>query len=156
MARSITHSLLDRLIDDEPEQAIEPAESDAQALARYKAGLRRDLEALLNSKRPDLDAFELYPEVEQTVTGFGIADISTEDLATLGARDRVRRMVAQAIRTHETRLTDVDVEIDDGPTSTGIRLRISAQLTLTRGKDAVVYEASVRPGDRAIAVSLSG
>lgn len=156
MARGITHSLLDRLIDDEPERAIEPAESDTQALERYKIGLRRDLEALLNAKRPDLLAFETYPEIEQTVAGFGIADISTEDLATTGARDRVRRMVAQAIRTHETRLTEVDVDIDEGPTSTGIRLRISAQLTLTRGRDTVVYEANVRPGDRAIAVSLTG
>lgn len=156
MARGITHSLLDRLIDDEPERAIEPAESDAQALERYKVGLRRDLEALLNAKRPDLPGFQLYPEVGETVIGFGIADISTEDLATSGARDRVRRMVAQAIRIHESRLTDIDVEIDDGPTSTGIRLRISAQLSLTRGKDTVVYEAAVRPGDRAIAVSLTG
>jgi type VI secretion system protein ImpF len=156
MARTITHSLLDRLIDEDPDQAIEPAQTDAQALEHYKAGLRRDLEALLNSKRADVPAVERYEGLDRSVVAFGIADISTEDLATQGARDRVRRMVAQAIRVHETRLTQVDVEIDDGPSSSGIRLRISAQLSLTKGRDSVVYEAKVRPGDRAIAVSLTG
>lgn len=154
MSKTITHSLLDRLIDNEPDQAVEAAETDAQALQRYKIGLRSDLEALLNAKRPDLEAFDRYPALDQTIIGFGLHDISTEDLSTVGARERVRRMVAQAVMAHESRLSQVEVDIDEGPTSSGIRLRISAQLTLTRNRDVVVYEAKVNPGDRVIQVDL--
>lgn len=155
MAASITHSLLDRLINDEPNPLVELGESDEAALERYKISLRRDLESLLNSKRPLLEGLEIHPELGRSVIGYGIRDISTEDFSVPGARDRTRRMIAQAIREHETRLTDIDVEVDDAPTSRGIRLRISATLTLTRSNDTVVYEASVKPGDRTIAVSLS-
>ena len=156
MARAITHSLLDRLVDQEPEQSIEPPESDEKALARYKVSLRRDLESLLNAKRPDLAAFERYPELDSTIIGYGVHDISTDDFSTQGGRDRARRMIAQVIRNHESRLTEVEVDVDNGPTSTGMRLRITAVLTLTRNRDAVVYEANVLPGDRTITVALSG
>lgn len=153
---TILHSLVDRLIDKEPEAAIEPIEDDETALAHYKISLRRDLEALLNGKRPDLPALDRHTELESTIIAFGLRDISTEDFSAQGARDRVRRMVAQAIRAHETRLTRVEVEIDDRLTSSGVRLRVSAQLTLRRARDEVVYEALVRPGDRTISVELGG
>ncbi len=152
---TIILSLLDRLIDHDPEQAIEPVESDETALARYKISLRRDLESLLNSKRPDLAGLDRHPVLEGTIAGYGLHDISTEDFSSSGARDRVRRMVAAAIRLHETRLSHVQVEIEDRLTSIGVRMRVSAQLNLTRNRETVVYEASVRPGDRTIAVNLS-
>lgn len=151
---SIIHSLLDRLIDSNPETAIEPVEDDETALAHYKISLRRDLESLLNAKRPDLGGLDRAPDLESTIIGFGLRDISTEDFSAQGARDRVRRMVAQAIRQHETRLTRIEVEIDDRLTANGVRLRVSAQLTLSRARDDVVYEAVVRPGDRTISVSI--
>lgn len=155
MAR-FTHSLLDRLIDDAPEHAIEPAESEEAALARYKYSLRRDLEALLNAKRPLLAAIDADEALGRTIVGYGIRDMSTDDFSTATTRERARRMVAQCIREHEPRLTDVDVESDTAPTSRGIRFRITATLKLTRNRDTVVYDANVRPTDRAIAVELSG
>ena len=151
---SIIHSLLDRLVDANPEDAIESFEDDEAALERYKIALRRDLESLLNAKRPDLTGLDRNPDLEGTIIGFGLRDISTEDFSTAGARDRVRRMVTQAIRAHESRLSHVEVEIDDRLTSSGVRFRVSAQLNLSRARDAVVYEAFVRPGDRVITVSM--
>lgn len=151
----ITQSLIDRLIDDEPDRAVEMAESDERALARCKLGLRRDLEGLLNSKRPLLAAVEAQEGMDKTVVAFGLKDISTEDFSAAGARDRVRRMVAQCIRDHEPRLSNIEVEVDDGPTSRGIRFRITAVLTVARASESVIYDASVRPSDRAIAIELS-
>lgn len=154
MVKTITQSLLDRLIDDNPEQAIDPAESEEEALFHYKAGLRRDLEALLNGKRPQIAALDRNPLLARSMVGFGLHDISTEDFSAAGARDRIRRMMAQCIREHEPRLSDVEVEMDEGATSEGVRFRIVAVLKLTRDRDMVVYDASVRPSDRAIAVAL--
>ncbi|WP_213982296.1 type VI secretion system baseplate subunit TssE [Sphingomonas sp. dw_22] len=155
MAAGITQSLIDRLIDDEPDRAIEMAESEERAMARCKLGLRRDLEALLNSKRPLLASVEEQDGMDKTVVAFGLRDISTEDFSAAGARDRVRRMVAQCIRDHEPRLSSIEVEVDDGPTSRGIRFRITAVLTVARASESVIYDASVRPSDRAIAIELS-
>lgn len=154
MARTFTHSLLDRLIDEEPERAVEPAESEEVALERYKYALRRDLEALLNAKRPLIDMIDADDMLGKSIIGFGIRDMSTDDFSTSAARERARRTVAQCIREHETRLTDVDVEADTAPTSRGIRFRITATLKLSRNRDTIVFDAKVRPTDRAIAVEL--
>lgn len=156
MARTLVHSLLDRLIDDDPDHAIEQAQTEDAALAQYKLGLRRDLEGLLNSKRPLLAAVQQDDQLPRTILAFGLPDISTEDFSASGARDRIRRMVVDCIREHEPRLSNVEVEVDDAPTSRGIRFRITAVLTLTRMRETVVYDANVRPNDRAIAVELTG
>ncbi|TFI57606.1 type VI secretion system baseplate subunit TssE [Sphingomonas parva] len=155
MRNGLTQSLLDRLIDDEPDLSFDASESDERAVERLKNGLRRDLEALLNSKRPLLARIDGEPDLERTIVGFGLKDISTEDFSAAGVRDRIRRMVAQCIREHEPRLSSVEVEADDAPTSRGIRFRITAVLTLSPARETVTYDASVRPSDRAISIDLT-
>lgn len=156
MARIITQSLIDRLIDDDPQGSADAHESEEDAVARYKVALRRDLESLLNTRRPWLPVVGRYPGLDRTMIGYGIPDLSTEDMSVPAVRERVRRTIAQVIREHEPRLSEIDIEMDDGPTSRGMRLRISAVLNITQSEETVVYEASVRPGDRTIEVALSG
>lgn len=156
MARIIVQSLLDRLIDDDPHGGSLAHETERDAVIRYKVALRRDLENLLNTKRPWLPAADRYPGLERTIIGYGIPDLSTEDISIPAVRDRTRRIIAQVIREHEPRLTDIEIDMDEGPTSRGIRLRISAVLRIAQDEETVIYEACVRPGDRTIEVSLSG
>jgi len=48
---TITLSVLDRLIDREPELSQEPGLSRAQSVRILRAAVRRDLESLLNTRR---------------------------------------------------------------------------------------------------------
>lgn len=155
MARMIVQSLIDRLIDDDPHSASDAHESEEQAIERYKVALRRDLENLLNTKRPWLPTTARFEGLERTVIGYGIPDLSTEDMSVPLVRDRVRRVIAQVIREHEPRLSEIEIEMDEGPTSRGMRLRIAAVLNVVQSEEQVVYEASVRPGDRTIEVALA-
>jgi type VI secretion system protein ImpF len=148
-------SLVDRLIDEAPDETHEPHLSDEQALTRYKLGLRRDLEGLLNSHRVFLPWIE-REGVGGTVIGFGLPDLSTEDFGTPAVRERIRRMIADCIRTFEPRLSHVEVEVGGAPTSRGVSFRITATLNLDRLEEEVTYDANVRPSDRAIAVELNG
>ena len=156
MARIITQSLIDRLIDDDPEGSADVHETEEAAVARYKVALRRDLESLLNTKRPWLPVTDRYPGMDRTIVGYGIPDLSTEDMSVAAVRERVRRTIAQVIREHEPRLSGIDIEMDEGPTSKGMRLRISAVLNIMQAEETVVYEAAVHPGDRTIEVALTG
>lgn len=156
MARIITQSLVDRLIDDDPQGSADAHQTEEEAVAHYKIALRRDLESLLNTKRPWLPAVDRYPGLDRTILGYGIPDLSTEDMSVPAVRERTRRVIASVIREHEPRLSDIDIEMDEGPTSRGMRLRISAVLNIMQGEETVVYEASVRPGDRTIEVNLAG
>ncbi len=155
MTGSVPLSLFDRLIDDAPDTQHEAIESDERRFERFKLGLRRDLEGLLNAKQPYV-RWGTEPGLTETITGFGLVDISTEDFGTPAVRDRIKRLIATTIRTHETRLHGVDVEVDGAPTSTGIRFRISGVIRLADAAEAVIYDARLRPSDRVIAVDLAG
>ena len=149
-------SSLDRLLDDAPDDAHEMADDEDTAFRRLKQGLRRDLEGLLNGRRPYSTWLGRTPELADSVLGFGLPDLSTEDFGAPAVRERIRRMIATCIRTYETRLSRVEVELDGGgPTSTGIRFRISASMRVDMIDEQVVYDARLRPTDRAIAVSLA-
>jgi type VI secretion system protein ImpF len=148
-------SLFDRLIDNAPDETDDPAISDDAAFEQLKLGLRRDLEGLLNGKRPHAAWLARNPELDATVIGFGLPDLSTEDFGTASARERIRRMIATCIRTHEPRLDRVEVDVDGAPTSTGVRFRISAVLRIQQFEEQVTYDARLRPSDRAIAVNLA-
>jgi type VI secretion system protein ImpF len=149
-------SALDRLLDDAPDDATEDADDQEAAFHRLKQGLRRDLEGLLNGRRPYSPWLTRTPELGGSVLGFGLPDLSTEDFGTPAVRERIRRMIATCIRTYETRLTRVEVELDaGGPTSTGIRFRITAAMRVDDVEEPVIYDARLRPTDRAIAVTLA-
>jgi type VI secretion system protein ImpF len=154
MGGTMPLSLFDRLIDDAPDELQEPAEDEESAFSRLKLGLRRDLEGLLNGKRPFSGWLAASPEAADTVIGFGLPDLSTEDFGTAAARERIRRMIATCIRTYEPRLARIEVEVDGAPTSTGVRFRINAVLRVAEYEEAVIYDARLRPSDRAIAVNL--
>ena len=60
---TVTQSLLDRLIDREPENRADPPISRAQSVRLLKASLRRDMEWLLNSRRIAEPAPEGFAEI---------------------------------------------------------------------------------------------
>jgi type VI secretion system protein ImpF len=155
MTGRVPLSFLDRLIDDAPDTAHEAIESNDARFDRIKLGMRRDLEGLLNSKQP-YAAWGRDDALGRTITGFGLPDISTEDFGTAAVRERIKRLIAVTIRTHETRLHGVEVDVDGAPTSAGVRFRISGVIQLSDAAEAVVYDARLRPSDRVIAVDLAG
>ena len=156
MAASLPLSLFERLLDEAPGQALDQQESEEATFTRFKLGLRRDLEGLLNGKRPHADWLTRAPDVADTVIGFGLPDLSTEDFGTPAVRERIRRLIATCIRTFEPRLSRIEVEADgSGPTSAGLRFRISAVARIAAVEEPVVYDARLLPTDRVIAVKLA-
>lgn len=152
----IVQSLLDRLIDLEPEQMVEAATSEEEMLEEYKINLLRDLEHLLNSTQPIFVSHGRHDDLIGNIIGYGLPDMATEDFSSQSVRDRLRRVVADTIRRHEPRLEDISVQADDAPTSQGIRFRIMAVLKIDRSEEVVVYDATVRPSDKSIALDLNG
>ena len=59
----VRQSLLDRLIDDEPDKIAETGLSPAESIAALRRNVRRDLEALLNTRRRWRSWPESYSEL---------------------------------------------------------------------------------------------
>ena len=107
--QTVTLSVLDRLIDNAPAAAVEPASTRAQSVRQLKAALRRDLEWLLNTRRTPTPAGSEYSELEQSLYNFGLPDITS--LSWDSSRDRLRltRMIEQTLATFEPRISRVKV-----------------------------------------------
>lgn len=107
-------SLLDRLLDDAPDEMVDPPFSGGD-VAATQAALARDLEALLNTRVRDDPRFDEFPLASRSILTFGIPDLSglsllnADDCETL--RDRVRRTIVR----HEPRLAQVRVTLDAMP-----------------------------------------
>ncbi len=109
--RTVQSSVLDRLIDTEPDRASDPAAAWAESVRQLKRALRRDLEWLLNTRRIVEPAPDTLTEVRRSLYHYGLPDITALSAASLEARERLRRQVQDAITQFEPRLANVRVTV---------------------------------------------
>lgn len=150
-------SVLDRLIDERPDLSSEPAKQQHQVLEELCRSVRRDLENLLNTRwRAEGWPAELT-ELKQSLVGYGIPDISGEDLGSPSRRQRFLREIEQVIRRFEPRFQRVSVlavENADAIDRT-LRFRIDAVLHAFPVPHPIVFDSSLEPASRTFRVEDS-
>jgi type VI secretion system protein ImpF len=144
---TITNSILDRLIDLEPGSEVENPPSRAQSVRQLKSAVRRDLEWLLNTRRtPEIPEDRLELEtVKQSLYVYGIPDLSSLTMANSADRNLLKRVVTDAIKIFENRLSQIRVDLVD-PSSTnssGVRLRIDAMLRMDPVPEPISFDTVI-------------
>jgi type VI secretion system protein ImpF len=138
-------SLLDRLIDQVPDQPQDPPLSHAEAMEMLRRSTRRDLQALLNTRRRWRSWPDAFSELDRSVLGYGIPDFSTGALADAGLRARLCAEIEQTIRRFEPRFAAVTVT--EMPRQDALdmrlRLRIEALLHAEPAPEPVAFEGIV-------------
>src|SRR5208282_3767103 len=107
----VTLSVLDRLVDQEPERKLEPPLSRAQSLRDLRAALRRDLEWLFNTRSTIEEPPDSLRETERSVYNYGIHDTSSLYLRSPKDQDFLAKSIKAAINFFEPRLLSVKVTI---------------------------------------------
>lgn len=150
-------SILDRLIDLEPRVSTEPHDRASRHLAEIKQALRRDLEWLLNTKRPPLAALNRPGPLAESTLGYGVPDISALSLANLHDRDRLRRMLQDAVARFEPRLTGVTVTLVEGRRDErSLHFRIDGLLDVEPHPEVVSFDSAIHLHTKAIEVEGGG
>ncbi len=141
----IQPSVLDRLLDDEPERSRQP-EAMLYELAQFKRSLARDLEALLNTRTMPLDdLFDAYPLASSSMLRFGIPDLSGISLLNPDDRELLREQLRRAIETHEPRLSRVRVNLDaPREMERHLRFRVDAVLKVHPHRPPVTFDATLQ------------
>lgn len=107
--RTLLPSLLDRLIDLEPENRKEAPTARAQSMRELKDSVRRDLEWLLNTRQtPEMPA-ATADQLWRSVYCYGLPDITGVALNTAERQDELVRSVERAIAIYEPRLMNAVV-----------------------------------------------
>lgn len=142
---TITVSVLDRLIDMEPENKAESLLSRTQSLRLVRAAVRRDLEWLLNSRRIADPPNENLKEVNKSAYVYGLPDLSSLTMATAADRNRLMRQILSTINLFEPRLSNVRlvmIETED-PGKKDVRLRIEAMLRLDPVPEPISFDSII-------------
>ena len=103
--------LLDRLFDDEPRRRSESREEKVISVKRFREGVKRDIEWLLNSKSRfyDLDDAK-FSDVKKSVLNYGIRDFTGLSSENLNLR-QLERIIRNALIQYEPRLIAEELRI---------------------------------------------
>ncbi len=142
---TITISVLDRLIDLEPDNRMENPLSRTQSVRVLKNAVRRDLEWLLNSRRIVDAPDEALKEVNRSTYVYGLPDLSALTMASTGDRSRLTRQILAAINQFEPRLTNVRLVMVETPDASkkDVRLRIEAMLRMDPVPEPISFDTVI-------------
>jgi type VI secretion system protein ImpF len=140
-------SVLDRLIDERPDESREAPKSRNQVMREVKLSLQRDLENLLNTRRRATGWPADLTELELSLASYGIPDIAGADLGSSENREQFARTVAETIRRFEPRFQQVNVSMlqNADPMERTLRFRIDALLRAEPAPEPVVFDSSMQP-----------
>lgn len=139
----VTQSVLERLIDREPDTKLEPAPTRSQSVRLLKASVRRDLEWLLNTRQNPDAVQDEYPELSKSLYNYGLPDFTAMSFDNAKDRARLLRHLEATIRIFEPRLASprvVAVQSDDGRSSRIIRFQIEGLLKMDPAPEQVTFD----------------
>lgn len=137
-------SVLDRLIDNDPQVSRETPQSRGQVLREMKQAVRRDLENLLNTRWRCKDFPPHLSELDVSLVNYGIPDFTGMNLGSVQDREKYRRLLEATIRKYEPRFRKVQVQlVDSDAIDRTLHFRIDAILYADAAP--VVFDTSLEP-----------
>lgn len=152
--KNLRPSILDRLIDNEPHIQVESEMSRHQKIKQLRNSVRRDLEALLNSRFRLLEPPEEFTELQNSLLNYGLPDLATINITDLDKKREFTRNLEKVLRTYEPRFKSVKVSYQDNKDSTDrtLRFRIDATLYADPSPEVVIFDSILEPASRMINV----
>lgn len=131
--RLITQSLMDRLIDHDDWPMTRNS-----SLRMYREGIKRDVEWLLNTRRPYVTAVDKYENASVSVFNFGVPD-----LTALRSNDpnSVLTAILQALITYEPRIRDPRVHlVRSDVLARSLRFHVDGMLAFEEGEEDISFD----------------
>ena len=149
--------LLDRLIDEAPDQTRDPPVSASDSLIALRNSVRRDLESLLNARRRWCSWPGDLTELATSPVGFGIPDFGAGAFNDIQQREILRLEIEDTIRRFEPRFISVRVILAEAESKleSTLRLRIDAVLHAEPAPEQVVFDTLFDPSNDEVIVRAS-
>jgi len=151
-------SVLDRLIDHDPQVSHEASRNRSQLLRDLKQAVRRDLENLLNTRIRCVPYRYEFKELKQSLVNYGIPDLTGLSLGGPKEREEFRRTIQAVIRQFEPRLKKLEVRIIDQADTIErtIRFHIEAVLQAEPAPEPIAFDSTVRLTTGSVDVKAEG
>lgn len=147
-------SLLDRLINDNPEVHREATASFSQVLREIKVNVRRDLENLLNTRLYHFPNTDIFEELTMSSVNYGLPDFSHIQFENPSSREHFRFLIERTITYYEPRFRRVEVDIVSSGKSFErvLHLKISAILMVEPDPIPLIFDTQIKSDDRMLSL----
>lgn len=155
--RVIATSVFDRLLDSEPDRPTDGPISIPAQTRLLQESIRRDLEALLNTRRSPASPPGSFGELSDSVLSYGVDGFVSANLVTDEAKIALARSLEHRIASTETRLDNVRVTILKSRT-TGertLKMRIEANYRLQEGAPPIHFETTIDPSSQRFSIEAA-
>lgn len=143
----ITPSVLDRLLDFEPDLSSEAPKSRSKSLRELKNSVRRDLEWLLNTRRYIIEVPETLEETAKSVALYGLPDFTGTVANNPNQQKRLIKQIETAIKFFEPRFLDLKVTIEPlDYLERALKFRIDARLDVDPAPEPISFDTVFQLG----------
>ena len=148
-------SILDRLLDEDPDTQQDTVKTRSQVLREMKQSVRRDLEHLLNTRINWQEYSDQLEELTCSLVNYGLPDFSSANLATSTNRKQFTQLIEETIRRYETRFKYVSVSLltNSEPLDRTMRLKIDAMLYAEPEPEPITFNSIVEPVNCSLEIS---
>ncbi len=152
LKHQIRPSILDRLIDNEPEKRTEEEKDRYQIIKELRESVRRDLEFLLNTRYRIISPQPQQKELKKSLVNYGLPDLATVNLIDEDTRNEFCRTIEKTIKRFEPRFKTVQVSTLENITETDrtVRFRIDAVLHADPAPEIIVFDSVLEPVSRCV------
>ena len=155
--KNLRPSILDRLIDDDPDNTQDVDRSKHQQLKDLRASVRRDLESLLNTRYRTVSTPSSLSEMESSILNYGLPDLATVNITDNEKKKEFTRNLERLLRKFEPRFKSVKVNFIENKESSDrtLRFRVDATLYADPAPEIVVFDSVLEPVSRTVNVEES-
>jgi type VI secretion system protein ImpF len=144
--------VLDRLLDEQPDRPHDRPVSATEAAARLRRAVHRDLEGLLNARRPWRTVPAGCPALQLSPVAYGLPDIAAGAFDDRRQREATRAEIEDILRRFEPRFAEVHVHLtgDNSPLRSTLQLRIEALLMVDPAPEPISFDTTIETATSAV------
>ncbi|MEZ5347350.1 MAG: type VI secretion system baseplate subunit TssE [Pyrinomonadaceae bacterium] len=144
----ITPSIVERLIDFEPNMSSETAKSRSQSLKDLKISVKRDIEWLLNTRHATSEVPDGLEEVHRSLAVYGLPDFTGQSSKDTAHRKDLIKNVEHCLRLFEPRLMNLKVTLEEtDKVNRGVRFKIEGVLRVEPTPEPIVFDTVLQVGN---------
>jgi len=147
-------SVLDRLLDDDPEHRQEMPPSANEVHVKVREAIRRDVEAFLNTRRRCLPIADELRDLSHSLLDYGVPDLIGRNLSSTRRRQQFLRDLESSLRAHDRRFKTIKISATGNPQSLQrlLHFRIDALLHAEPAPETMIFDSRIEPVSKAIEV----
>ncbi len=156
--KKLRASILDRLLDDEPQISVDADTNKYHKLKNLRNSVRRDLENLLNTRHRIIEPAEELGQLELSLLNYGLPDLATVNMSDIDKKQQFIDSFESILRDYEPRFKSVKVSLQDNTDKLDrtVRFRIDATLYADPYPEVIVFDSVLEPVTRSINVREVG